>query len=74
MPSSTRIRAVFWCVAALLALSPLQLPGSSSVTAGAECTSCCPEAGPKCVVCGGSCVVVSNAYDAGPSKCPINQT
>lgn len=74
MPSFTPMRAGLPLLAVLLAFSPLQLPGSRSVAAGAECTTCCAQGGPKCVVCGGSCVVVDNAYDAGPGQCVIADT
>lgn len=68
------IRYVVAGVAALLAFSPLQLPGAPAAVAGAECTTCCPQEGPKCVVCSTKCETVDNAYDRGAGACPVTKT
>lgn len=62
-------------LAGLAAFTPLQLPlDGRPAAAGAGCTTCCSQAGPKCVVCGASCVTVEDAYDNGAGKCPTTQT
>lgn len=74
MLSNKRIRAGLFFAATLAAFSPLQIPfGSRPAAAAAECTTCCSQAGPKCVVCSTKCVVVDDAYDNGTGACPINE-
>jgi hypothetical protein len=74
MLSARRIRAAVLCLTALAAFTPLRIPlGSRPVAAGAECTTCCSQPGPKCVVCSSKCVVVDDAYDNGTGACPVNE-
>jgi hypothetical protein len=73
MLSGNRLRAGLFFAATLAAFTPIASPlGSGSLSAGAECTTCCSQPGPKCVVCSAKCVVVEDAYDNGTGACPIN--
>jgi hypothetical protein len=74
MTSARRIHAGLFFAATLAAFTPLSLPlGSRPAVAGAACTTCCAQPGPKCVVCAARCETVENAYDAGGGKCPVNE-
>jgi hypothetical protein len=73
MSPASRLRIASLVLATVAALTPLAWKGGH-VMADAECPTCCPQSGPKCVVCSTTCVVIDNAYDAGPDKCPVSQT
>ncbi|HEX6040564.1 hypothetical protein [Longimicrobium sp.] len=69
------MKATLLAVAALAAFTPLRLPLVHSGEArGAECTTCCPLAGAKCIVCSTTCMVVEQAYDNGGGKCIVPQS
>lgn len=56
-------------------LAPWRISGGGfAVELTAECTTCCPETGSKCVVCAEKCVSEDNLYDKGIGKCPVNGT
>jgi len=69
-----RVRFLFPLLAVLIAFTPLRPPVEGAFSVGAECTTCCPSTGSKCIVCTTDCVEVSNAYDNGPGKCPVPET
>lgn len=56
-------------------LAPWRVSGGGrAVEIAAECTTCCPEAGSKCVVCAEKCISEENHYDKGIGKCPVSGT
>lgn len=56
-------------------LAPWRISGDGfAAEATAECTTCCPEAASKCVVCAEKCISEDNHYDKGIGKCPVSGT
>lgn len=67
------LRLVMAGLGMLAALAPVSFArGTVAVGDGAACSTCCPQAGPTCVICGTQeCVKQPNYYEGkiGPDGC-----
>ena len=67
-----RLRRPMLVLALILggSLAPARFSATGLPTeAQAECTTCCPDPGAKCVVCAANCTAINDAYDNGGGRC-----